>query len=189
MVALGSLLWSVKAVVYRTNTWALSTGVGFNIPIGPVPPGQPHVKRYQPFLGFLYEPNNDWFYQAFLSYDIPSHNDASATLFLDLAMGYWVYRDPNARFLTGFAAFTELHFNLPTRDPSGVFRQTATIVLAESSGTTINVDIPNDNVVNMTLGSTWRIAEVLDIQTGLAFPIAGNRQFTLEGLLQAHLHY
>ena len=94
----------------------------------------------------------------------------TAFLYLDLSIGYWVYRNSpsiyrqrygnqsytqisNARFLTGFAPRFEIHYN---RSLDSVGEQSV-------SGTGSNYG--NVDMVNMTLGATYEFR--------------GNKQLTL----------
>ena len=83
-----------------------------------------------PFLGGLIAPNNRWYAQGFMQFDFDSNGNSvdmnlygnglrkagvandSTYMYLDLGIGYWIYRNTNpGSFLSGIAPTVEMHYN------------------------------------------------------------------------------
>jgi hypothetical protein len=88
---------------------------------------QNEAVHLDPFLAWLWTPNDRWFTQTFLQFDFagsgnPVYRDSNERLaragvlqdqslmIVDFKVGYWLYQDPCARFLTGVAPTVELHY-------------------------------------------------------------------------------
>ncbi len=90
----------------------------------------------QPFLGAAWEPNDRLFCLAFTQADFDTHGNTvlmrgvstapdlspvgifqeQSLLFLDLNIGYWIYRNDKATWLTGIAPAVELHYATTMQD-------------------------------------------------------------------------
>jgi hypothetical protein len=95
-----------------------------------------------PYIGFLWSPGDPqwgwgsgWFFSGFAQIDLNTVGSSVEVLgpnglpatelgllneqnlgFLDIAAGYWLYRDPDAPRLTGLAVITELHYTTTLQD-------------------------------------------------------------------------
>src|SRR5439155_10424425 len=125
-----------------------------------------------PYLGFLYAPGdpqwgwgNGIFVTGFLQYDAAANgnrvqftgpnNSAPTTLgkyneqdlmFIDLSVGYWLYRNPSAERWTGLAVINEMHYTTSVQHPD--------LVAGATGGTGATVTNPNGHidVTNYTIG-------------------------------------
>jgi hypothetical protein len=134
---IGNLTVVLKSLLYMDNATAVGAGVAIETPTGTDTFTRINTTRLQfrndaahllPYIGFVWSPGDPrwgWgsglFLSGFAQIDINAdrNNMPTQTLgtltdqnlgFLDLAAGYWLYRDPNAPRLTGLAAVTELHY-------------------------------------------------------------------------------
>lgn len=131
---------------------------------------------------------------------------------LDLGTGYWLLKDPGARWITGIIPTAELHYTTAlnnaglARLPNDPFAigQPVGRTATNSSGTAIpdvNVVFPAAptvgnqrnrlDIVNMTLGTTFVISNQATVATAFAFPLRGgdNRTFDWEFQLQLNLFF
>ena len=137
-----------KAIVDQEETWALSVGLDVSVPTGPdvnvgLADGTPLVKianrstHLLPFLGLLVTPNEDWFAQAYLQFDVGANGDPvyanvngtgltpngeiydQTQIFVDTLIGRWLYRNPSRRY-SGFAAVLETHYTGGLNAPSAL---------------------------------------------------------------------
>lgn len=91
----------------------------------------------QPFIGWLWTPNDKWFFMAFGQIDFDTSGNDVLTRsgpglvkagvyqdqnlgYTDLKIGRWVYRNPAARRLTGIAPTVELHYTTTLQDTDSV---------------------------------------------------------------------
>ena len=136
------------------DTWAISGGLTVAPPTADdvnvvTADGTPLVQvlnrstHLGPFLGLLWTPNDRWFAQGFLQYDVAANGNpvfinqglTGAELanvgnlvdtpfqYVDIGVGYWAYRGHD-RFhrLTGWAFTSELHWNRSLRESDVVQR-------------------------------------------------------------------
>src|SRR5262249_42885564 len=72
----------------------------------------PHSTLFQPWAGFIYNMERAYL-QGFSSVVIPTDAHDPTIFFNSLAAGYWLYRDMEARWLTGVVPVVEMHINTP----------------------------------------------------------------------------
>ncbi|MGL5095730.1 MAG: hypothetical protein ACRDD1_09090, partial [Planctomycetia bacterium] len=157
---------SFKALLYRTEQFALTAGVGVGFPIGgqPLPVG--NIYYVAPFVGWLWTPaDSRWYLQGFEQLDVPSVDEDQMLLHTDVGLGYWLYRDETyTQFITGFAPTVELHVYTPLGDaPSGVL---SSIVYRD--------------VVNATFGATYFVGKMAQGAVGIGVPLMEDRDYDLE---------
>ena len=91
----------------------------------------------QPFLGLCWEPNDRLFALLFAQVDCDINGNTVTVFdigggtprppvtdkyvdqtlgFIDFSLGYWVYKNPQARLLTGVAPVVELHYTTTLQD-------------------------------------------------------------------------
>lgn len=161
-----------------------------------------------PFVGFLATPRERLFFQGFMEVDVDlggngfdfdpivdgvalarqSFRLREQTLMrVDLGTGYWLYRNPDARFLTGVANSVEVHWTGTLNDaqvlsiPEPAFGATVFI------GNTANrVDI-----VNLTVGPTLEFVNRSTLGVGFVAPLrtGDNRGFDWELNLQLNYRF
>jgi len=72
----------------------------------------PRSTLIQPWAGFIYNLPN-LFFQGFSSIVVPTDSRDPTILFNSIGAGYWLYRNPKDRFITGFVPVLEFHLNTP----------------------------------------------------------------------------
>ncbi|MCA1685572.1 MAG: hypothetical protein LC745_06220, partial [Planctomycetia bacterium] len=123
-----------KYILIQNNKGSLlSTGLLVNIPTGPASFAGYHTTRsintteIQPYLGYILTGGGNWYAQGFSSVSVPTNSALPTLLYIDNALGYYVYRSNDLRRLvTAVAPTFETHLNIPlnhrgyTSDPFGV---------------------------------------------------------------------
>jgi hypothetical protein len=139
---LGNLQVALKAILASTDNWLFSIGVGVAVPTADdvtasLADGTPLLRvrnqavHVQPFLGFLYAPDEYFYFQGFSQIDIDLNGDPVSvnpiapfgtslqrigrlrdrTLWSnDIAVGYWLYRD-STQFVSGISPQLEIHYD------------------------------------------------------------------------------
>ncbi len=173
----GNLPLVFKGILHQWDTLLISAGVGISLPTARDAQlfyqGQEQLLirnqavHVSPILGAWWTPNDRWFVQGFAQVNFDTNgNDVymnngegmdytgtfqdQSLLFVDLAIGRWLYRNPSARGLTAVVPTVELHY----------------------TSTLQNADVvrgfgPNDTFT--TVSSTYNRADVLDLTAGLHF--------------------
>jgi len=92
--------------------------------------------------------------------------------FLDLAVGYWLYRDPSAERLTGLAAVTEIHYTTTLQD--------ADVLAGENNVASIVIGGGQNrfDVVNGTIGVQALLFDASSLRVAGVFPL-GNENHRL----------
>lgn len=191
----GNLALAFKALVYGSDCWNFSAGLGLTLPTGQDSKvtqldGTPMLQvknssvQMIPFLGALYTPNDNLFIQGFtqLSFglngsDVNANLDDVNTLSrigkindrtiwsTDLSFGYWVVRD-SCSTISGFAPMLEVHYNQALGHADYV-----------DNGDFLVGSFSNKNSnVNMTFATVLELRNNTSITTGLVIPLTGNNQ-------------
>lgn len=126
-------------------------------------------------------------------------NDASATIrqqalmHLDIGVGRWIYRDPDARFLTGIAPVAELHYTttlenaeVVTLPATGLVQQTT---LRPEAGPTVGNTANRIDLLNTTLGTTFQFGRRTTLATAVALPISNGTDRAFDWELSAQLNF
>ena len=194
----GDISMTYKTLVYRDDELAFSGGMQVALPTAdPVnvnlADGTTIVKiknqsvRLMPFVGALYTPNDRFFSQAFLQFDVAATgNDVLANFdltklrrigtvqdstyaYLDLSAGYWTYlADDQEATLSGIAPMIELHYNQSLQEGD---------VLRASNNFQLGTFGSNLSVVNAVIGTTFQFGPSSALTMGYAVPIgSGNDQ-------------
>ncbi len=129
----GNLAMAVKAVLLQRQCSTFSAGLGVVFPTGSdsevlydsgvgvssLAAIENEAVHLQPFLGYLWTPNDRLFVQSFAQCDFDANGNPTlirgvsgrlqdqALLFMDVSAGYWVYKNRCARFLKGVAPVVE----------------------------------------------------------------------------------
>ena len=140
----GNLQATLKFLVWRNADWAVAAGLGFNTPTAsdvrvfddfsaqPALIIKNDALHVQPYVGFLYTPNDRLFVQMFVEFDVAANGNRVdlrdvgdiGTLYdqnlfqTDLQIGYWWYRDASASADHGHRADrrVSLHDDDPRRE-------------------------------------------------------------------------
>jgi hypothetical protein len=153
----------------------LSLGLVVTVPTGPdyVTPAGVTIRDavLQPFVGYIYT-MEDFYFHGFTSLAVPTDSRDVTLLFLDNAVGYWVYRDNHCdALLTGIVPTVEGHVNIPLNH-EGAF--------ADPIGFSTQVDV--------TAG-VHLVFHNADLAMGVVVPVAGPLPYTIEALAQFNLRF
>jgi hypothetical protein len=160
-----------------------------------------------PFLGFLWTPSERCFVQGFLQYDIDangnpvylsSFNDGLPTgdltkignvrdstyAFVDLGIGYWMYRNRHCDgFINGFAPTVELHYSAATERAETISRNDFA-----SLGANVRAGSPGDlETTNVVLGMTAIVGTSGTLTLGYATNVGGDKQH--DGEFRAYFNW
>ena len=207
-VEFGNLTMYLKALLVETQTMALSAGLGVAVPTASdasvkLPSGQRIVGvennavHLLPFVGGLYTPTERLFAQGFLQLDVDANGNAvyadvsgsglqkigvaqdQTFLFLDLAVGYWVYLNPNSSgCLRGLAPTLEVHYNAAL--------ESADVV--RSGGLQVGRDAGDVQLVNGVVGMTALLGHGSTLTAGYAMPLGGGNDQQFDGELRVMLN-
>lgn len=141
-----------------------------------------------PFLAYQAAPTEDFFFNGFLQIDTPTNANSvrvrnlgttetdnltitdQTLLYVDTSLGYWLFRDPEAEFLTGLAGLLELHYTTALNDADVVTDKDQIVVFGANAGRL--------DAVNLTIGLHAQIARSTTIRAGYVTPLRdGNHRF------------
>ena len=141
-----------------------------------------------PFVAYQAAPTEDFFFNGFLQFDTPTNansaqvrNLGAATvdrlkindqtlMYLDTSFGYWLFRDPDAEFLTGLAGLLELHYTTALNGPDVVADRNKIVTFGANSG--------RYDALNLTIALHTEIARNTTIRAGYVTPLRdGNHRF------------
>ena len=137
----------------------------------------------------------------------------------DLGTGYWLIRRPEAQWLTGLAATLELHYTTAldnadiitfpqdtSADPNTAKKFGVTLPTTFTGGNgngtgvgngVLGVPAPSQvgnlrnrvDFLDLTVGTTFEIANQLTVATGVTFPMQGGDNKTFDWEFQLQLNY
>jgi hypothetical protein len=193
----GNVALYSKVLLHQTQSYAFSAGLGVTLPTADgtsvaLSNGTPllNIKNeavhLQPFLGLVYAPNDRFFTQGFVQYDLAANGNPVALntgtalrnagtltdanhIFVDLGLGYWLYRNDCecACGITGIAPMFELHYTGTISDSDIV-----------SAGPFQVGDFNGDlNMVNCVAGATIGFANGGNLSVAYTGPLTDDRQF------------
>lgn len=137
--AAGDLIVTFKALLYSDDSQGFSLGLAVNTPTGSdltvhnrddfgdsrftLKNDATHLI---PFIAYQAAPNDDFFFNGFLQVDTPTNANTvdarsgnnrtlasvrdQTLMYVDASVGYWMFRDDEAEYLTGLAGLLELHY-------------------------------------------------------------------------------
>jgi hypothetical protein len=157
----------------------------------------------QPFLGYLWTPNDRLFVQSFAQFDFDTNGNRTlirnvsgrlqdqALLFMDVSAGYWVYKNRCARFLKGVAPVVELHYSTTLQSPDSTpFAPTGEVVSNFEIEEITNPAFRQD-VLNITGGLHFQLlrSTVLTVSGVAPLRSGTDREFDGEFSLQLNHYY
>lgn len=197
----GDLSMFLKQLVFATDQSAVAVGLGIGLPtsndVTMILDGFASRIRTQsvhlmPYVGGMHLVNDKWFVQGYLQLDFaasgnPVESEApfelngvltDQTLFhVDASIGRWLYQADDARYLTGIAAVTELHYTTTLQDADIVGR----------NGNFLETILGNQynrlDFLNLTAGLHFQIGQLSNMRVGCVMPLKTdeiNRQFDSE---------
>lgn len=159
-----------------------------------------------PMLGFFWAPDDRWFVQGIAQADFDTRgNDVymqtgnglaqigtlqdQSLLFMDLAIGRWVYRNPDAKWITGVAPTMELHYTTTMQDAKLV---TGSATTRGGENQVIVGCLENrSDVLNLTGGIHFLIGSKSNLTVAGVVPLRNedNRSFDAEFLVQFNRYF
>ena len=135
---IGNLKITLKRLLYTAEYSAVAAGLGIETPTGSNTTGAVNDTDFtvhnnafylSPWIGILGAPNSKCFYQGFLQLDLAANGNAvdlgstrlgryseQNLLYVDLALGRWLFRNPAATGLKGMAMVAEFHYATTLQD-------------------------------------------------------------------------
>ncbi len=201
----GNLTLIGKALLVEREALAISGGLGIALPTA----RDTHINsvagtsllqinndavHLMPYLAGLYMPNDNWFMQSFVQYDVAASgnrvsmnvngaglqnvgrlNDRGA-LSLDTGLGCWLYRSEEASGLTGVIPMLELHHNFALGDSDQV-----------TAGRFLVGDFSSSSAqTNLTAGTSLELAQRANLSVGYSTPLGGAAAQSYDGALQLY---
>ncbi len=191
----GNIPLVFKGIVGQWDTLLLTAGFGLSMPTAKDAVlldefGDEEVRirnnavRLAPLMGMLWTPNDCWFVLGFAQADFDTRGNEvflntgnglaqagtiqdQSLLYLDLAIGRWLYKNPSARGITGVVPTVELHYTTTMQD--------ADIVAGP-----IN---PRSGVPNEQVGNFRNRVDVVDITGGVHFLLGSCSSLTVAGVV------
>jgi hypothetical protein len=166
-----------------------------------------------PFLAGVWAPNKRLFAQGFFQVDVPLNKSEISTvgvvegtpvpsisrpveeqtlMRLNAGLGYWLLRNPCARWVTGIAPTVEVHYTTTLEDANIAH---ASVPISFARPFAVDFDIGNlanrVDVVDLTLGNTLELANRLTVATGFVIPLSqgDNKPFDFEFTLQLNYRF
>lgn len=200
---LGNMMLTYKQLLLAKPTWAVSAGLSVTVPtaddvnvVGTDGTSLVNIANRSvmlgPFFGALWTPNDRFFAQGFLQYQVDTNGNPvsvnttgsmsqvgtihDATYqYLDLGIGWWAHRDPNSHGLfKGLAYTAELHWNTTLQDSDAVSFGN----LAIGSGAT------NIETINLILGGHVELAHDTTVSLAYTAPLGGGVDQEFDGELR-----
>lgn len=209
----GNLAISLKRLLYRSPTTAISAGLGVTGPTGSDARGtlpargirftvQNDAVHLLPYLGFLTTPSDDVFYHGFAQLDFAANGNRievvdtlaaavdrgvitdQALLYLDLGVGYWWCRNPYA-CITGLASVVEFHYTTSLQS-AGTFTTSPPVGLVRFGRLAEHL-----SMANVTMGLHAETAWATAVRIALVLPLSEqpNRVFDTELQVQLNWRY
>ena len=196
--SVGNLALILKRKVYESDNTCVAIGLGVDFPTGSDARGFVNDTEFifrnrsvhlLPYVGVVNRPGCRFFWEAFLQVDVPANgapidyrdsyegdgtfgilNDQTL-LYGDVAVGYWLHRNPCASFFTGVAGLLELHYTSTLQDTdsvSGFFYMPAATAFTFSNLANrvdqLNLTVGlHTEILNRTI---CRVGGVLPLRTG-----------------------
>jgi len=201
--SVGNLGVTMKQLLYVSRHMALALGLGIETPTGSNARGMLATVPYtvhndalhlSPWVGMLALPSDKLFFQMFLQWDVAANGnrvtvdgvqlgklDDQNLMYLDLMLGYWLYRNPSARWINGIAPVIEYHYTTTLQD--------ADIVTIYDGGLYhhfINQDNRID-VSNLNVGLHTQLG-LTTVSVAGAFPLTGGSNQLFDAELQVYVN-
>ncbi len=188
----GNLSVALKFLLLRTDQVAVAAGTGLNLPTAattqvflsdqPALTVKNQSTHLLPYVGAFWAMTERTYVQAFVQVDIDANGNVVSVptgqrtgvindqtlLYADVALGYWLYRNPEARVLTGIIPTIEFHYTTAMQNADFVAQAPGSQL---SLGSTIN----RFDVTNVTGGTHFRLGPLSFLTIAGVFPL-GSRQ-------------
>jgi len=206
----GNLSVILKRLCYHSESLWISAGIGVEAPTGSdayqyqvfAGGGETitihnDAAQIMPYLGLLYAPEGRFFFQGWIELDIATNgNRIDAPLFdlsgrlydqtvlrTDVSAGYWLWRNPDARLLSGMACLAELHYTTALQDADLM----GPPPLDLGFGNLAN----RFDLVDLTVGLDAEVWDKTSVRVGGVFPLRSwdNRTFDAELQVQVNRRF
>jgi hypothetical protein len=204
----GNMALTVKSLLLQRETWVMSGGLTVGVPTADATSvsfadGTPAVEikneavHLEPFLGFLWTPDERWFTQGFIQWDFAANDNPvlanqfgdrltpignlhdTTFQYVDLGLGYWLYREPErCAGLIGVAGVAEVHWNTSLQD---------TVPVA-SGRYRIGTYASNIDVIDLTVGAHLEFANRTTVTLGYATPLGAGVDRGFDGEFRVMLN-
>lgn len=193
----GNLAVILKHLCYQGDSVAIGAGLALDTPTGSDVHSrvgdvnlefQNESMHLLPYVGALWQPTENLFFTGFLQMDIAANgNEIIADrqfadplslgryneqnlLYVDGAMGYWLYRDPYTDGITGVAAIFELHYTTAVQDTD-----VASLGPPATSPLVISNPLNRFDVLNASVGLNFNLGYASNLRVAGVAPL-GDRQ-------------
>ena len=136
-----------------------------------------------PFIAYQAAPTDEFFIHGFLQCDTPTNANSvqirkptapvgqienrkltdQTLLFADVSFGYWLFRDPEANWLTGLAGLLELHYTTALNRADVTSDSTGLVSFGNNTG--------RFDVLNLTIGLHTELTRSTIIRAGYVTPL------------------
>ncbi len=196
----GDLVVTLKGLLYSDESQAFALGLAINTPTGndlnvSLPNSgaggtnltlDNNALHLIPFLAYQAAPTDDFFFNGFLQFDSPTNSNSAQVrnnaavdnlkitdqtlMYVDTSFGYWLFRDPEAEFLTGLAGLLELHYTTALTSADVAADRNNVVTFGSNAGSL--------DAINMTFALHTEIARNTIIRAGYVTPLRdGNHRF------------
>lgn len=200
----GNLGVTLKQLLYASNCMALALGLGIETPTGSNVRGRLGTLSYtlhndalhlSPWVGMLLLPSDRMFFETFLQWDVAANSnrlvvdgtqvgklDDQNLMYVDLLLGYWIYRNPAARWINGVAPIFEFHYTTTLQDSD---------LLTVSGGESLYYHFVNPenriDVANFNVGLHTQLG-LTTVSVAGAFPLRGRSDRLFDAELQVYVN-
>jgi len=201
--AVGNLGLNVKQLLYVSRSMALAIGLGVETPTGSNARGMLATAPYTlhndavhlgPWVGIAMLPCDAMFFQMFLQWDVATNGnrltfdngvvgkiDDQNLMYVDLLLGYWLYRNAGARWINGIAPVIEFHYTTTLQD--------ADLLTIYDGGLYHHVTNPDNriDVTNFNVG-LHTLLGLTTVSLAGAFPLTGGSDQLFDAELQVYVN-
>jgi len=203
--AVGNLTVTLKRSIYQSYSRAGAVGLCVTLPTGGGTTGQLGNDAFTirndalylvPWIGFLSAPTDRIFYQGFLQVDIAAMGNSvyfdrayQGKLFqqslveVDLNVGYWLYQNPYAYYLTGLAGILEIHYG-GTLDNAQLMQLPMSPPNFMQLGNALN----RMDIWNLTAGLHAAVGELTTVRVGAVVPLGSRLNRLFDGEVQVSVN-
>ncbi|MDB4534332.1 hypothetical protein N9242_05610 [Vicingaceae bacterium] len=208
----GNLALIGKRVLFQNNCRIVSAGLGVSVPTGDdasfiagdelftVKNRATHIA---PFLATLWEPNEKWFFHGFLTVDVAASSNpveyrqlmpaGNAGLFgeftnqsllnVDLAAGYWWFRDRECCTVTALSSIIEVHYVTTISEADMVYGNTATNYVQFTN------PLRSFDSFNATAGFDMELLNRLNLRSAVVVPFGDNDNRFFDAEFQSSINF
>jgi hypothetical protein len=197
----------LKRMICERETFGVVAGLGLELPTGSDAFGYVNVTEWRmqneavhliPYVGISAAPADNLFWHTFLSVDVPTNGNTvdysdmligdgtfgkyteQTLLHLDVAGGYWFYRNEAAPHLKGMAALLEVHYTSALSDSDSLYGVTPITLFAFTGSGRVDV-------VDLTVGLHFELANNTVCRVGSVVPLCSAPDRTFDSEVAAQI--